>query len=302
MSEAALNIFRDWTLPRWLTLSIVLVGLVYLRGWVSIRRTRPQKFTGLRLASFMAGLLVLWLAIASPMDGFADVLLSAHMLEHLLLMSVVPPLLLCGLPVVPLLRGLPQPVLRGVFGPAIRMRTLHRCGTWMVTPAVAWFVMNLSFLGWHLPRAYDFALEHELWHGVEHLCFLFTSLLFWFCVLRPWPARQDRRTWSLLLFLVSADAVNTLLSAFLAFCGRPVYRYYLERVNPFQISPIDDQVLGAVMMWVFGSIAFLLPAMFLTMQLLAGGDHAGSVYRRSLHQADPAEQSSVRADRARGAG
>lgn len=269
MNDAVLDIFRDWTLPPWLTLSILLTGIIYLRGWIAIRKTRPSLFTGLRLASFLGGLIVLWLAIGSPMDGFADALLSAHMLEHLFLMSVVPPLLLCGLPVVPLLRGLPAWFTRRLVGPLMRLKLLRHFGEWLLTPVVAWLAMNLSYLLWHIPRAYDFALEHEGWHDVEHLCFLGTSILFWHCILRPWPARQDSRTWGVLLFLLSADAVNTVLSAFLAFCGRPVYRYYINRPNPFHVSPLEDQVLGAVMMWVLGSVAFLLPAMFLTMRLLS---------------------------------
>ena len=101
MSEAAQAIFASWSPPPWLTLSLALTAILYLRGWLEIGKTRPQQFDLLRLASFYSGLAILWLAIASPMDGFADVLLSAHMIEHLLLMSVVPPLLLYGLPVVP---------------------------------------------------------------------------------------------------------------------------------------------------------------------------------------------------------
>jgi cytochrome c oxidase assembly factor CtaG len=267
MSEATQEIFRDWSLPVWLTASVVLAAAIYFRGWLAIRKTRKAQFTDIRLASFLMGLGVLWLAIGSPMDGFADVLLSAHMIEHLLLMSFVPPLLLYGLPVVPLLRGLPSFVLRFVAGPILRTSFLRRIGHWLVTPVVAWLAMNLAFLGWHVPGAYDFALEHENWHAVEHLCFLASSLLFWWCILRPWPASKRRQGWGILLYLVSADIVNTLLSAFLAFCGRPVYTFYLEHPNPFQVLPLDDQVLGAVIMWVFGSLVFLVPAAVIAMRL-----------------------------------
>ena len=142
---------------------------------------------------------------------------------------------------------------------------------WIVTPVVAWLAMNLSFLAWHILAAYDFALEHENWHAVEHLCFLTSSTLFWWCILRPWPASQQLRTWGILLCLVSADIVNTVLSALLAFCGRPVYTYYLNHPNPFQVSPLDDQVLGAVIMWVIGSIVFLIPAMLIALELAGGG-------------------------------
>ena len=271
MSPAVQDIFNDWSLPVWLTASIVHTAIIYLRGWLAIRKTRPEQFRSRRPASFLTGLTVLWLAIGSPMDGFADALLSAHMIEHLLLMSVVPPLLLYGLPVVPLLRGLPSPMRRTVLGPLIRTKALRGIFHWLVTPIVAWLAMNIAFIGWHVPGAYDFALEHENWHAVEHLCFLFSSLLFWWCIIRPWPSDGRKQGWGVLLYLVSADIVNTLLSAFLAFCGRPAYAYYVDHANPFQVSPLDDQILGASIMWVFGSAIFLVPAMLLTLQLAGVG-------------------------------
>jgi putative membrane protein len=269
MSDAARDVFADWTLPIWLTLSIIITAVIYLRGWIAIRNTRPEQFTDLRLVSFFSGLALLWLAIGSPMDGFADAMLSAHMVEHLLLMTAVPPLVLYGLPVVPLLRGLPEPVRRWIIGPLLRVSALRRLGYLLVTPVVAWLLMNLVFLGWHVPAAYDFALEHENWHVVEHLCFLWTSILFWWCIIWPWPARAHQRNWGILIYLVGADVVNTLLSAFLAFCDRPVYRFYLDHPNPFQVSPIQDQVLGAAIMWVLGSLAFLAPVMIITLRLLS---------------------------------
>ena len=269
MSDAARDIFADWTLPIWLTLSILITAAVYIRGWLAIRKTRPNQFNDLRLISFLSGLTILWLAIGSPMDGLADALLSAHMVEHLLLMTAVPPLVLYGLPVVPLLRGLPAPLLRWIVGPLLRISPLRRFGHWLVTPVVAWLAMNLTFMGWHIPAAYDFALEHENWHVVEHLCFLGTSILFWWCIIWPWPAQSHRRNWGILIYLVGADVVNTMLSAFLAFCDRPVYHYYLDNPNPFHVDPLQDQVLGAAIMWVLGSLAFLGPVMIITLRLLS---------------------------------
>jgi cytochrome c oxidase assembly factor CtaG len=269
MSDAVFDLFHEWSLPIWLTLLIAITGAIYLRGWLAIRRTRPEQFTAVRPASFLAGLVFLWLAIGSPMDEFADALLSAHMVEHLLLMSAVPPLLLYGLPIVPLLRGLPVWISLRIIAPLVRLTMLRRLLHWLVKPVVAWFAMNLTFLAWHVPRAYDFALEHEGWHAIEHLCFLGTSLLFWYCIILPWPAEIRRRNWSILIFLVSADLVNSLLSAFLAFCDRPVYRYYVDHPNPFHIAPLGDQVLGAVIMWVLGSFAFLFPAMLVTVRMLS---------------------------------
>ena len=141
-----------------MTLSIILLltALVYFRGWLKIRKTRPHQFSVYRLLSFLAGLTVLQLAIGPPMDDLADELLSAHMVEHLLIMSAVPPLLLLGLPVVPLLRGFPIPLIRIAF--------LRQLAHWLTKPPVAWLLMNVTFLAWHVPAAYDFALENETWN------------------------------------------------------------------------------------------------------------------------------------------
>jgi len=251
----------------------MVLALIYTRGWFAIRKTRPVLFPVRRLGAFLLGLVVIWVAIASPLDGFADVLLSAHMVEHLLLMSFAPPLLLLGCPVVPLLRGFPPGITVYLLGPLIRIKWPRDLGHFLITPLVAWLAMNLVFLGWHVPAAYDFALEHEHWHEFEHLCFLGTSIMFWWPVVRPWPTGKSHDGWLILLYLVMADIVNTVLSAFLAFCDRPVYPFYVNEANAFSISPLADQRAGAVVMWVVGSLVFLVPAVVLTFRLLQGDGH-----------------------------
>jgi putative membrane protein len=268
MPPAYQDIFADWSPPIVLTGALILCGVTYVWGWFAIRKTRLVQFPWWRPGAFLLGLAIIWVAIASPLDGFADELLSAHMVEHLLLMSFAPPLLLLGYPVVPLLRGLRRGVTVYILGPLIRTKMLRKLGHVLIMPVVAWLAMNLAFLGWHVPAAYDFALEHEHWHEFEHLCFLGTSILFWWPVIRPWPTRQKSAGWFLLLYLVMADIVNTVLSAFLAFCDRPVYGYYLREPNAFHISPLSDQRAGAVVMWVVGSLVFLVPAIVLTFRLL----------------------------------
>lgn len=268
MSPASQAIFAAWSPPAFLTAMVLLSALVYTRGWLAIRATRPAQFSARRLAAFLAGLAILWLDLGSPMDGFADALLSAHMVEHLILMSFVPPLLLLGSPQVPLLRGLPRIVTAELLGPLLRIRALRALGRFLVKPIVAWLVMNLIFLGWHIPSAYDFALEHEAWHDFEHICFLASSILFWWPLIRPWPTSARYPGWAMLPYLVGADIVNTALSAFLAFCNRPIYSYYRTEPNGFDVSLIGDQVTGAVIMWVVGSLVFLIPAVLITFKML----------------------------------
>ena len=261
-------IFAEWSPPVFLTTALLLSAIIYTRGWLLIRQTRPLLFPIWRLGAFNLGLAIIWLSVASPLDGFADALLSAHMIEHLLLMSFVPPLLLLGNPQVPLLRGLPHVATVTILAPFLRMKPLRTLGHFLTTPVVAWLAMNLIFLGWHIPAAYDFALEHEHWHEFEHICFLVSSILFWWPLIRPWPTNARYPGWYMLPYLVGADIVNTALSAFLAFCDRPVYGYYLQQPHLFHIDPLSDQRAGAAIMWVIGSLIFLIPAVFITMRLL----------------------------------
>lgn len=267
MASQIQTIVSAWSPPFGLTAAMVVVAAIYVRGWNAIRRTRPRYFTHARLACFLGGMLFLWLAIASPVDGFADVLLSAHMFQHFLLMSAVPPLLVLGAPVVPLLRGLPRWSIRYFAGPLMTWRWSRRLGHAVTAPVVAWLSFNLVFLCWHLPVAYDFALRNERVHDLEHICFLATALVFWHVILHPWPSRDRSNNWMILLYLLSADIVNTALSAFLVFCNRPVYQFYIESGNPFGISPLSDQVAAGAIMWVLNSIVFLVPAMLLTLRL-----------------------------------
>src|SRR5665213_1634533 len=120
MQSASQAIFAEWSPPLFPTAISVLVAVLYLRGWFLIRQTRQAQFPAWRLGSFLLGLATIWIAIASPLDGFADALLSAHMVEHLLLMSFVPPLVLLGYPVVPLLRGLPEGIRKNILGFLLR--------------------------------------------------------------------------------------------------------------------------------------------------------------------------------------
>lgn len=266
---SARSMLAEWDPPLLITAGCVLSVLMYLRGLRVLRHTRPE-FPVWRAWSFVAGIAVLWISLGSPLEELADTVLTAHMIEHLLLMTVVPPLLLAGWPTVPMLRGIPAGLRRFSVAPLLRWRGLRKAEDLFTTPLFAWLAMSLTLLLWHIPGAYDYALEHEYVHDFEHLCFLSSSLLFWWVLLRPWPSRLPSLGWLALLYLISADFVNTLLSALLAFAGRPVYSYYLQHGNDLGLDPSTDQTVGASIMWVFGSIAFLLPAMVLLARLLQG--------------------------------
>lgn len=264
------SLFTQWDIPPVVTCALALVSIIYIRGWIALRRTRPSTLPVWRLAAFLAGILSIFVAVASPLDTFSESLLFMHMAQHFVLMAVAPPLVVLGSPVVPLLRGLPRFVVRKVIGPLLRLRFLHELGNRLLKLPIAWLLMNLSYICWHIPKAYEFALSSEGWHNVEHLCFFVTSVLFWWPIIMPWPSRQSFSSWMLIPYLLLSDLVNTGLSAFFCFSGRLIYPSYGLITRPFGIDALQDQIAAGSFMWVFGSLDFLLPAMFLTLRILKG--------------------------------
>jgi len=266
MSE---SFFLAWAFPPWVCVALEIAAIVYWRGWWLIRKTRPAIFPVWRLGCFLAGIASIIVALSSPLDVFSDRLLFLHMAQHFVLMSIAPPLIVLGAPTVPLLRGLPRWFVRPVLGPLIRTIWLRRFFKSLVSLRVAWILMNAAYIGWHIPAAYELALRSWQWHIVEHTCFLFSSILFWWPVIQPWPSRFSGSRWLLLPYLLSADIVNTGLSALLCFSGRVVYPSYADQPRMFGISALSDQVAAGSFMWVFGSIIFLIPALVITMRLLS---------------------------------
>ncbi|HVJ09396.1 MAG TPA: cytochrome c oxidase assembly protein [Acidisarcina sp.] len=269
MSSAVQAALASWAFPPWISVSLLLTALIYWRGWRKLQFTRPASFPVWRLACFWTGLLTLWLAVASPLDSLGGMLLFLHMTQHLVLMSVAPPLILLGAPVVPLLRGLPRSFVREALGPFFSMGVLHKLGSFLTRPAVGWLAMNLTYIGWHLTPAYELALHSPAWHEVEHAFFFFSCILFWWPIILPWPSVARGSRWLILPYLVTADLVNTGLSAFFCFAGRTLYPTYSEVPRLFGLTALQDQIAAGALMWVIGSTIFLVPAGWITLQLLS---------------------------------
>ena len=261
-------LFTTWDIPWAVTAALAVTAAVYVRGWLRIRRTRPEQFPAWRLATFLGGILALFVAVASPLDTFSESLLFMHMAQHSMLMFVAPPLIIFGAPLVPMLRGLPRWVIRALR-PLFRTGLLGHIGSFLTRPKVAWLAMMVAYLGWHVPRAYEFALSSENVHNCEHACFFFTALLFWWPVIAPWPFRQNYSRWLLIPYLMLADIVNTGLSGFLCFSGRLLYPSYAAVPRLFGLTALNDQIAAGAFMWIMGSMVFLIPGVTITLQLLS---------------------------------
>jgi cytochrome c oxidase assembly factor CtaG len=262
------TVFQSWTFDPWIITPLGLSAGIYLRGWRDLHRRLPRRFTVWRLIAFQAGLLTLFLALASPLHPLAELLLQFHMIQHLLLMMVVPPLLWLGAPILPLLRGLPRPVLQYLLGTFFGSTALQRRAHFLTHPIVCLLAFTVSNVAWHLPSLYELALRSEFWHNVQHICFLGTGLLFWWPVVQPWPSRRRWPQWAMIPYLLIADIQNTALSAFLMFSERILYPTYASVPRLWAISAIDDQAAAGAIMWVPGSVIFLIPVAILAIRLL----------------------------------
>src|SRR5262249_10459803 len=148
---------------------------------------------------------------------------------------------------------------------------LRRVCERLTHPAVALPLLVAATWLWHVPAVYETALRSSGWHYLQHLCFLGTGLLFLYSVLRPYPSRPRLSAVLLLPYLLLADVQNTALSALLTFANRVLYPYYQEAPRLGGVSALEDQAAAGLLMWVPGSLVFLLPLFGIGVQLMAGG-------------------------------
>lgn len=260
---------RSWSPPIVVNVGIALSLLVYIRGWWRIRRTGADALPVSRLAAFASGMFALGLAIGSPLEALDDSSLFAHMVQHLLLMLAAPPLILLGAPALPFLHGLPSWFVRVPLGAFLRSRAVQRFGEFITEPLFCWIAAMVVMIGWHVPAAFELALRSNAWHEVEHASFLLTSLLFWWPVIQPWPSVSRWPRWAMPIYLLLGMIAGSAVSAYMIFSEAILYRSYLDAPRIFAISPLNDQVVAGSLMWFAMTIAFLVPAVGITVRFLS---------------------------------
>jgi len=263
-------LLRLWSLPPAVTFGCELLAIVYLRGWWLLRQAHVPFVPAWRAVAFFSGLLTTWIALASPIDALNAAVLTAHMLQHMLLMMVAPPLILLGAPLVPILCALSSMGLRR----AARISTwpsANRVGHALTNPVTGGLALGLVMFAWHTPVLYELALRSEFCHELEHASFFLAALMFWWPIVLPWPSRGQWPRWAMVPYLLVADLQNTVLSAILAFSDRVLYPSYAKAPRLLPLSPLDDQIAAGAFMWVVGSLAFIVPAIALAVQCLSTG-------------------------------
>jgi len=238
----------DWPL-QWPLAGVLLAAALYHLGG----RARETRTAARRSAAFYGGLLALAVAVDSPVDAYADSLFAAHMVQHVLLTLVAPPLLVLGRPWPRLARPLPlrlrRPATRAAFG-VLPRGVVDR----IAAPLPAFALFNGVLLSWHLPALYDLTLRSEPVHLCEHALFFATGLLFWRHLV-PTSARPRLGDGGRAVYGTAALLVGWLLAVVLGLAPDPVYSAYASLPHrPGGISALADQQLAAGIMWVPASI------------------------------------------------
>jgi putative membrane protein len=268
-----------WNWEPWVVLLVSVAAVLYLLGWWRLRRegnVRRALGAG-RIGAFAAGLATLLIALESPLDGLAEQLFFAHMSQHLLLLTVAPPLLVWGRPVFVWLWAFPLPQRRRIGRFWNDTRALHASHAFLMRPLVAWLAASAALWFWHVPGPYGWALADERVHVLEHMSFVLTALMFWTLVLQPYG--RERNGYGVALILVATYALhNGLLGALLVFASQPYYQDW--SATRFGLTPLEDQQLAGLIMWVPAGLLQLA-----TLALLFTGWLAAAGRRATLHHA-----------------
>ncbi|HEY3921448.1 MAG TPA: cytochrome c oxidase assembly protein [Gaiellaceae bacterium] len=225
----------------------VVLALLYAQGGRG--RARDPR----RAAAFYGGIAATVLALDTPIDAYADRLFCVHMFQHVLLLSVAPPLLVLGRPWPRLWQPLPVAARRG----GARAFT---AGAPLAHPAVALALLATTMGAWHVPALYDATLRSNVVHQLEHLTFVLAGILFWGVVIGTPPLRRRLNGALRVGYFVLAMVPGWILAIVLAFAHKPLYSYAALAHRPGGISALADQQLAAGVMWVPGSLAYVIAA------------------------------------------
>lgn len=251
------HILTEWTWEPWLLACIAVATVPYVVGMARMGRAQRVKILGRwRAPAFLSGMLILLLALESPLDAIADDLFSAHMSQHMLLLLVIPALLVYGRPVITWLWAFDLGARRGIVR-GWKRSGLQTVFDWLTRPLVVWVLLSAALCVWHLPGPYDWAVRHEWLHDLEHLSFLGFSLGFWTIVIEPYGQRRRLGFGATVVFVVSSGFVMGLIGAILTFAATPLYAVHLHTTQAYGLTPLQDQELAGVIMWIPSNLVHL---------------------------------------------
>lgn len=250
--------WTEWTWDPGVVGGLLLLVVAYL--WMDRRAPASWSERG----RFSGGIAALGVALLSPLDAGAHLLFTLHMIQHMVLLVIAPPLLALALPA-----GVRRGVIRalaarsdpGAALPSFEVGALY----------------NGVMLAWHLPAAYDAALRDPLIHAAEHASFVGAGVLFWSVVLSP-LAGDSLSPGARLLLVGASDVACFLLALGLLSSSAPLYQSYLQAPRLWGFSPLEDQRLGGAAMWVLGQLVYTAPELSLILTMLGRDDTRGAAF------------------------
>ena len=249
------------------TAAIVFAAAIYVRGWLHLRKASAAPLRLRRAVSFLLGLLAIWVAVVSPVAVSDQRMLTAHMVQHLLLMTIASPLIWLGSPLLAVWNGLPR-LARNLALPMIRKPLAVRIGTAITRPTFCWIAAAAALVAWHVPAIFALGMRSEMWHAIEQASFLATGLLFWWPVIQP-TAKSDEPRWSILVYLFLATLPCDVLSGLLVFSERIAYPVYLCTPHRAGFSAFEDQQCAGALMWTCVTVIYLAAGTILAVRMLS---------------------------------
>jgi len=270
-----------WTVQLPLTAACVFTAMLYLRGWLALRSDASDIVQRWRAGSFLLGLFSIWVATGWPLASFRTELLTVHIGQHLLIMTVGAPLILLGAPARPFLLGLPSFWVHTCIRPGV-CGAVQWLGQIFGRRIVCWLAATATLVGWHIPPVLTLAMHSGAWRGCELASFLAAGPLFWWPVVRSLRYPAASAGWGIVRYLLLATLPCGVVSAFLLFSDRVVYTVYLTSPRHAGLSALDDQRLAGALMWTVVTTVYLAAATALSVRLLSrqGGAWAPFVSNR----------------------
>jgi putative membrane protein len=259
------ELWRTWSFEPLVVISLLATAILFAVGLRQLWRESGVG-KGIRVweaAAFGAGWFVLFVALVSPLHAWGRVLFSAHMTQHELLMLVAAPLIALSRPMIAFMWALPLAWSRCVGGWA-KVNWFHKLWCALTIPLVAWIIHAVALWMWHVPALFDATLHSELIHTLQHLSFILSALLFW------WALIHGRRGWmgygAAVLYVFTTSIHSGLLGALLTFSTYVWYPSYVGLTTSWGLSPLEDQQVGGLIMWIPAGVAYAIAGL----ALLAG--------------------------------
>jgi putative membrane protein len=268
-------ILLSWEWRIAVLLPLLVLAVLYVLGWRRLRQrsTHGRLANGWRLAAYLGGLLLILLALVSPIDVLSSQLFFMHMIQHLLLVMLAPPLLMLANPLPFLLWGLPARARRragSLLSIALHRQSRFRRVLRATTgPGFVWLLYVVFLLGWHDPNMYNAALRSELVHDIEHLTFFGSAMLYWWHVVGAGPRihKQFGRA-ARVAYVIAAIPPTMFTGIAIAFANQPIYTYYLGVPRLWGLDVISDQRISGVIMWIPGSMMYIIAVLILAARWL----------------------------------